>query len=154
MRNYRARGITADGKPIFDEAHEHIIVADWLTMHGVFFIHVPMGEKRPGFYKETPDGKKKWISPTGKKLKRMGARAGVVDFLIFDPPPIATGYPRGTVLEIKALDGAKPTPEQIQFLWDMDARGYAAQWWRGSDAAIKWLQSLGYGRRSEVNDHG
>ncbi len=131
--NYRARGITADNKPIFAEDHEHITVAHWLTVHGVFFIHVPN------------EGKRSWA--TGKKLKRMGMMAGVVDFLIFDPPPLRRViHPKGTVMELKALDGKKPTEKQIQFMYEMESRGYAIGCFFGSDAAIKWLESLGYGK--------
>jgi hypothetical protein len=134
VRNERARGITKDGKPIFSEDIEHIIVAQWLTINGVFFCHVPN------------EGKRSWA--TGKKLKRMGMRKGVVDFLIFDPPPREARMhhaPIGTVMELKALDGKKPTDEQIDFMTEMERRGYAIGCFYGSDAAIKWLESLGYG---------
>jgi hypothetical protein len=134
--NYRARGITADNKPIFAEDYEHITVAHWLTIHGVFFIHVPN------------EGKRSWV--TGKKLKRMGMKAGVVDFLIFDPPPngllrLDVLHAIGAVMELKALDGKKPTQKQIDFMSEMESRGYAIGCFFGSDAAIKWLESLGYG---------
>ena len=132
--NYRARGITADMKPIFAEDHEHITVAHWLTLHGVFFIHVPN------------EGKRSWA--TGKKLKRMGMKKGVVDFLIFDPPPNReTVSSIGTVMELKALDGKKPTDAQIDFMSEMETRGYAIGCFFGSDAAIKWLEALGYGMK-------
>jgi len=136
--NYRARGITADNKPIFAEDHEHITVAHWLTVNGVFFIHVPN------------EGRRSWA--TGKKLKRMGMMRGVVDFLIFDPPPRPYGDGKklhliGTVMELKALDGKRPTNDQVKFMMEMEGRGYAIGCFYGSDAAIKWLESLGYGRK-------
>lgn len=132
MRNYRARGITPDGKPIFAEVHEHITVAHWLAVHGVLFIHVPN------------EGRRAW--QTGKTLKLMGMRAGVSDFIIFDTPP---KYPssRGTVLELKALDGNVPTDNQNEFLADMRLLGWLSSWQRGADAAIRWLESLGYSKR-------
>ena len=135
MRNYRARGVTPDGKPIFAEAHEHEVVAAWLTMHGIFFIHVPN------------EGKRSW--QTGKQLKRMGMVKGCPDFLIFDGVPFTVGQDfvvnRPTALELKAVDGKVPTAEQIAFLSHLRQRGWVADWCRGSEAAIKWLESLGYG---------
>ena len=128
MRNYRARGVTPDGNPIFAEAHEHEIVAAWLTMHGIFFIHVPN------------EGKRSW--QTGKQLKRMGMTKGVADFLIFSQSP-RWGSPVG--LELKAVDGHVPTQAQIAFLVELQECGWVVDWKRGSEAAIKWLESLGYG---------
>jgi len=133
MKQQRARGITKDGKPIFDEDYEHILVADWLRAHNIFFIHVPNSGKRSPAY--------------GKKMKRMGMLAGVSDFLIFDPPPLVLAT-RGAVLELKALDGKPPSKEQITFLGSMQRRGYEDYWCRGAEAAIKWLSEYcGYGRR-------
>lgn len=129
MKNQRARGITKDGKPIFNEDHEHIIVADWLNAKGIMFIHTPN------------EGRRSWA--TGKKLKRMGMKKGVPDFLIFDPPS-TLGLMAGTALELKALDGNKPSPEQLEFLYGLDKRGWLTGWCRGADAAIKWLEGLGY----------
>lgn len=130
--NYRARGVTSDNRPIFAETHEQITVARWLVLHKIFFIH-PVNE-----------GKRK--RTTGRILKLMGMTAGASDFLIFDPPPLLPGYV-GAVLEMKALDGDEPTPKQYEFLSEMGARRYANAWRRGSDAAIQWLESLGYGKK-------
>ena len=127
MKNQRARGITKDGKPIFNEDHEHIIVADWLNAKGIMFIHTPN------------EGRRSWA--TGKKLKRMGMRKGVPDFLIFDKPMV---FAPGAALELKALDGARPSEEQLGFLDRLDERGWLIHWCRGADAAIEWLESLGY----------
>lgn len=129
MKNQRARGITKDGKPIFNEDHEHIIVADWLNAKGIMFIHTPN------------EGRRSWA--TGKKLKRMGMKKGVPDFLIFDAPK---GWPSlsGVAIELKALDGSKPSAEQLSFLSGLNLRGWRVHWCRGADAAIEWLESLGY----------
>jgi hypothetical protein len=133
MKNYHARGVTKSGKPIFSEDHEHQIVAAWLNAHGIFWIHSPNG------------GSRNMIE--AKKLKRMGVKAGVSDFIIFDPPPKVLMAP-GAVLELKALDGRVPTKEQQDFLFDMKARNWAWSWHRGSEAAIKWLEDYcGYGKR-------
>lgn len=130
MRNYRARGITNDGKPIFDEAHEHVAVAQWLTVNQIFFTHAPNGEWRH--------------KATARKLKRMGVRAGCPDFLIFD----RNRQGRPTALELKALDGRTPSEDQKTFLDALQRLGWSVSWQRGADAAIKWLEEVGYGRIS------
>lgn len=133
MRNYRARGITKDNKPIFDETHEHEMVAAWLYTNGVYFIHVPNEGKRNRF--------------TGAQLRRMGMTKGVVDFLIFDPPPLMP-MSIGAVMELKAIDGRKPTDEQYKFMSEMGVRRYANSWWKGADDCIQWLsEKCGYGKR-------
>lgn len=130
MSNVRARGVTKDGKPIFNEDIEHLTVAHWLTLRGVNFIHVPN------------EGKRSWA--TGKKLKRMGMTKGVADFIIFDLPPLVEDR-IGALLELKALDAPLSAFRIEQKAWMalLEDRwlGYCA--W-GSDAAIKWLESLGY----------
>jgi hypothetical protein len=138
MRNFRARGITKDGKPIFRESLEHENVAQWLAFNGVFFIHVP-NEVLP------MRGTREAFISALRQRKRMGVTPGVADFLIFDRPP-AKPKKLGAVLELKALDGAIPTPDQRKFLIEMDLRGYETTWQRGYDAAVKWLKSLGYER--------
>lgn len=144
MRNARARAITADGKPIFPEKEEHKTVARWLFINGIFFIHVPneIPNLRKGKRTQEDIGNRvQWY----RQQKQMGLRPGASDFIIFDPPP---AYPdkKGAVMELKALDGGNPSPEQYEFLSEMGARRWANSWWRGSDAAIKWLESLGYGK--------
>lgn len=132
MKNYRARGVKA-GKPVFSEDYEQIIVANWLNAHNVMFIHCPN------------EGRRSWA--TGKKLKAMGMRKGVSDFLIVDPPPLVLNAV-GAVYEMKALDGKSPTPEQLEFLARMSSRNYATGWGKGHEIAIKWLSEYcGYGRR-------
>ena len=133
MKNYHARGVTKDGKPIFSEDHEHQLVAAWLNAHGIFWIHAPNGGSRNVI--------------EAKKLKRMGVMAGVCDFIIFDPPPLVLNAV-GAVFELKALDGRSPTVEQMTFMNSMSAHNWATGWGKGSEAAIKWLSEYcGYGRR-------
>lgn len=132
MRNERARGITADGKPIFSEAHEHTYVAAWLDSHKIFWAHPANGELRHPV--------------VAKRLKRMGVKPGIPDFLIFDKPPREAGCV-GAALELKALDGGKPRPAQADFMDNLVQRGWMCGWHRGADAAIRWLESLGYGAR-------
>jgi len=131
MRNYRARGISKDGRPIFDETHEHCVVAEWLDANKVFYAHPANGE---------------WRHPvTAKKLKRMGVKAGCPDFLIFQP---SGAHNKPTALELKALDGRAPSVDQVAFMAGLELCGWVIGWHRGADTAIKWLESLGYARMS------
>lgn len=129
VRNYRARAVK-DGKPVMPESYEHEIVAAWLNVHKIVYCHVPNGE---------------WRHPaTARRLKRLGVKPGVPDFLIFDPPPLMR-VTCGTVLEIKALDG-KLADLQAQWLCLFQDRGWIASVKYGANEAIKWLESLGYGK--------
>lgn len=110
------------------EEDEHITVADWLRLRRVFFIHTPNEGKHHVSYRV--------------KQKRMGLLPGVSDFLIFDHARVG-GF-IGTAMEIKALDGKPPSTEQHEFLCHIRSKGWAAGWHKGADAAIRWLESLGY----------
>lgn len=127
--NVRARGVTKAGEPIFPEWIEQVWVAEWLTAKGIFFTASANGELRH--------------KAVAKKLKRMGVLPGVSDIIIFDPPPKFRDR-KGVVLELKALDGDEPTENQREFLRLMHDRYWLTHWDRGSDAAIKWLESVGY----------
>jgi hypothetical protein len=130
MSNYRARGVTFDHKPIFDETHEQCTVAAWLDLHGIMYCHPANGE---------------WRHPaTAKKLKRMGVKPGVPDILIFTPSGLAN---KPTALELKAVDGATPSKAQRCWLDNLERLGWTTGWAKGADAAIRWLEELGYGRR-------
>ena len=76
------------------------------------------------------------------RLKRMGVRAGVSDYLL----PVATWEPSaatgprlgsmGLWLELKAGTG-KPTPSQLEWLRLMREQGYATQVCTGWEAAAQ-----------------
>lgn len=138
MPNYRARGVTADGKPIFSEAIEQERVAAWLDAHGVFWFH-PANEVPPMM------GPRNIHMAWLQRQKRQGVKAGVPDIIILDAPTVLTGF-IGAAVELKALDGAEPTKAQLDYLDAMSKRGFATGWFRGADAMIEWLTTLGYGR--------
>ena len=136
MKNVRARGVTKDGKPIFPESVEHVRVAEWLDANQVFYFHPANGELRH--------------PRVARQLKNMGVKPGVPDFVILDRPhnqPIGNGIV-GVGLELKALDGAKPSEKQMDFMDRMVQRGWLCGWHRGAEAAIEWLKELGYEKRS------
>ena len=66
------------------------------------------------------------------------------DILIFDRPPL---YPEnvGVAIELKRQKGGRVTPEQIAWLEDLKARGWAVAVCQGAMEAIRVLQELGFG---------
>lgn len=126
MRNYRARSIK-NGKPVMPEVYEQRTLCAWLDLHKITYCAVPNGEWRH--------------KATARHLKACGVKAGVPDILIFDP---ILGH-AGTALELKALDG-RVTDTQAQWLCLLQDRGWIASVKHGADEAIRWLESLGYGK--------
>ena len=126
------------------EAFHHMSVARWMDVLGIFFAHYPSGEDRS-------------IS-TGAKLKKMGVKPGIPDFLIFDPPPRAP-FLRGTVLEMKGpiIPGdpsyrPSVSSEQKDRLIDFWLRGWLPLAAYGSRQAIEYLEHWGYGKRNVSAD--
>lgn len=125
----RARAITKNGQPVLAEDDEHAIVAQWLDWRRVLWWHTPNGGSRH--------------SAEAAKLKRLGVRPGVPDFLIATAPPKRPGSV-GTALELKALDGKPPTRAQADMLVQLENLGWQTGWFRGANAAIDWLEEIGY----------
>ena len=108
------------------EIEEHIKVAQLLRMTlvpGWMWFHCPNGEVRD--------------KRTAAKLKAMGVRPGVSDFILIAPP-------NGCVhcLELKR-GGLKPTPEQLDFLHEVKAAGGRANWANSFDGAVQILKQWG-----------
>jgi len=126
------------------EAPHHMSVARWMDVLGIFFVHYPSGEDRS--------------LRTGAKLKRMGVKPGIPDFLIFDPPPKAP-FLRGTVLEMKGPiipedRSYRPSlsDEQKERLLDFWGRGWLPLVAYGCKQAIEYLEHWGYGKRNVASD--
>ncbi len=82
----------------------------------------------------------------GAVAKANGMKKGRPDIEIFAPPP---KYPdaRGVALEMKSRDpAAKASPEQLGWLERLSRNGWVGYVAHGSDDAIEWLKSLGYGQ--------
>ena len=112
--------------PPAPEFRTHCAIADTLRVGvapGWLWFHCPNGELRP-------DG-------AGARLKRMGTRPGVSDFLLVAPP-----NGRLHALELKRL-GEKPTNAQAAFLADLSAAGGVAAWVDGYNSAIEQLKRWG-----------
>ncbi len=123
------------GKRSEYERGEHLVVAQWLDFHGIKWFHVPNGGGRHPV--------------EAARLKAMGVKRGVPDFIIIDPPP--NGIAHGAALELKRRNGGGRkgvlTPEQREWLEALKERGWAATVSHGAKDAIGWLQHLGYGMR-------
>jgi hypothetical protein len=66
------------------------------------------------------------------KMKRQGFRAGVPDYFL----GLAAGDKHGLYIELKSLTG-KTRPDQVTFLEEARANGYAGCFAYGADAAIE-----------------
>jgi hypothetical protein len=82
----------------------------------------------------------------GAIAKANGMRKGRPDLEIYPPPPL---YPdaRGVALEMKSRDpNARASSAQLAWLERLSRNGWVGYVAHGSDDAIEWLKSLGYGR--------
>ena len=122
--------------PGLTEAQEQAIVVRALKRSKVLFCAVPNGGHRSG--------------RGGASLRSQGVQKGVPDLLIFDRSPlepVTHGFLHvsGIALEMKRARG-KPsdvTPEQRQWLGDLEARGWVALVGYGADDALVKLRALG-----------
>lgn len=113
-----------------------LAVAGALDAAGVAWFHPPMGGYR--------------TSAEGGILKSLGAKAGVPDVMIFDPPPcspvcVKCGRPAapGAFVEIKA--GKNQTePEQDAWHRVLHERGWLGGVSRGVVDTLNKLHTLGY----------
>lgn len=119
------------------EAPHQRRVAQWLDFLGVCWFHPPNGGNRSVV--------------TGAILKAQGAKAGVPDIVILDPPP-AQPERVGTVIELKPLlserPSAKATPAQAEWLRAFEERGWVTAVCFGSGEAISFLGRMGYTKRT------
>jgi hypothetical protein len=128
------------------EEQEHIVLADWLTLHGILFHHSP----NEGSRSKRVDRHGRVWSPEGNRLKRMGVKKGFPDFVILDSPPVAIELKRRReAFSRKAVaENRVATPEQKWWLDQLTERGWHVAVCYGADEAIALLKQLGYGRRT------
>lgn len=118
------------------EAEEQKAVMAWVEVNKgrypelEFLFHVPNGEKR-----------EPWV---GKKLKEMGVKKGVPDFMMLVPK---NGF-HGFLLEMKRVDGGEKdlSEEQKRFLTFENRQGYATCIGRGHEDAIRKIEAYLQGR--------
>ena len=95
--------------------------------------HIPNGGMRP---KET-DAKGKSYSPEGARLKRMGAKKGVLDYNLSVPSMLMGALRPGLWLEFKAK-GRTLTPDQREFAAALEQQGHVVF------VAYDWEAAKGY----------
>lgn len=113
------------------EDAEQRMLASWLDLFGLQWLHVPNGGKRD--------------PATAAELKRQGVKAGAPDVLIFDRPPNLRAV--GTALELKRTRGGRVRESQRHWLAALEERGWHVVVARGADEAIAALRAAGYGAR-------
>jgi len=87
--------------------------------------------------------------PDRRNCQRMGYSKGIPDLLIFTRPPIVSDglVYVGCAIEIKRRKGGVVSPEQKQWLENLNDLGWACFVAHGADEGIKFLKGLGYGFR-------
>src|SRR5262245_35760165 len=108
------------------ELRTHVALADTINLSladGWYWWHHPAGENRDAV--------------TGARLKRMGNKPGISDFL-FISRPHATLH----ALELKRK-GRKPSPAQMSFLAIVTLLGGRAEWVDSYEDAIRVLKDWG-----------
>lgn len=116
------------------EHQEAVVLAEWMRLRGIFFIHVP-NEGYRSF-------------PSGLKLKREGMTAGCPDYIILGHPTRSQGVEYDSIsppvfLELKRI-GGKLSDSQSEFLERLEREGYITLVCYGADEAINELQKMGY----------
>lgn len=107
------------------ESEDQIAVANFLDLTKLLWMHTPNGGKRD--------------KVTAAILKRMGVKAGVPDFLIFDPPK---PWRPGTAIELKRLKGGKMSDDQIRWAKLFIERKWLYYKCDGSQDAIDIIKRL------------
>lgn len=88
-----------------------------------------------------PNGGARSKSEAGR-MKRQGVKAGVPDLVL----PVARGGYHGLYLELKAA-GGRPTPEQKEWIRELQEQGYASTVAVGWEAAAKVIETYLCGKR-------
>lgn len=125
--------MTARRSPRQLERAHQLIVAQYLDLLGVAWLHVP----NEGVRSERQ----------GAMLKACGMKAGFPDVYILTPPP-ALPDKRGAAIELKPTREESPharlSPSQVEWSVVLIREGHAYAWCRGSSLALSQLQDWGY----------
>lgn len=117
------------------ELEVHCMIADALRfgiMPGWFWWHTPNGGERTAFI----NSKGQRVSIEAARLKRMGVKPGISDFLFLSPVGVLHA------LELKR-EGRSPTGDQVDFLQIVTIAGGKAAWVDNFDDAMSVLKSWG-----------
>lgn len=110
------------------EEGECIRFAQWLDMNQLLYTHVGHGNK---LHKSTAN-----------KLKAMGLKPGVPDYLIFEPVRLSKHYV-GLAIEMKRVEGGRTSEHQKKWLEDLRSKGWYVMVCNGADEAIELVKELG-----------
>jgi len=111
------------------ESSEQRALVSHLDRCGVCYCAVPNGGLRS--------------KKTAWKMVSEGAKKGVPDLLIFDPPPAKPAC-YGVALELKRSHGGRLSSAQKVWLDRLEARGWVPLVAEGCSEALKALRLLGY----------
>ena len=118
------------------EEDDHIALAELLDYAKILYFH-PANEL---IVKGLPE-KARWRIL--KKLKKMGMKPGVPDFVILTRPPNIPDA-RAVFLELKRREGGRITPAQREWQQALVAEGCISVVARGFDDAVIRLSKMGY----------
>lgn len=129
-RNYSATPKGSRAKPQQHEHKEQCEVVRWLRAAGILFAAIPNGG-----YALSPQA--------GARMVKAGLSKGAPDLMLFDSPPSAPGN-RGVAIEMKRVGGEKPSPEQLAWHVELEARGWVVLVCYGAAEALRELARLGF----------
>ncbi len=126
------RKIKAPKLPIPLEDDEQKVVVQYLQAKGLLFTHPANGSNK---------------SPAARvRFKKLGQSAGFPDLAIFNPcrAPVPSGYRHcvGLAIEMKRRKGGVVSPEQKQWLLDLELCGWLVRVCHGADEAIALIDSV------------
>lgn len=121
-----------DDRMLPTEAQEQAALFGWAQMKSYFhpelglMFHIPNGGKRS--------------KAEAARFKAEGVKAGVPDILL----PVPRGKYHGLFIELKRLRGGSPTKDQLEWIAQLRAQGYAAAiccgWQEASEEILKYLE--------------
>jgi len=122
------------------EYQEQCAVASYLDGLGVLWCHVPNEDLRGREEDVDLEARRR----AGALAKAAGVKPGVLDNLIFTPPPARPDI-RGVAVELKRRIHGKATPGQLEWMAGLRRCGWLAEVKHGAREAVEWLRGLGYG---------
>lgn len=128
MREWR------DASPVPTESAEQQALFQWAEVMSTRWPELKL------LYHIPNEGKRS--RKTGARLKAEGLRTGVPDICL----PVARGTNHGLYIELKRVKGSRVTPDQIRWIDELLAQGYAAAVCRGCDEAISMITAYLTGR--------
>ncbi len=118
------------------ESADHMALAEVFDYARLLYFHPP----NELMVKGLPD-KQKWRILS--KLKKMGLKAGVPDFVILTKPPFRPEA-RSVFIELKRKKGGRVTPAQDKWHRALVTEGHIVIIARGFDDALKRMEEIGF----------